>query len=206
MIEVNKKLNEIQRKMIVAKGNRNEFANFSFRKAEEILAVYKNVTDDEDDILLLTSDEIKQVGSNYYVYTTATFYYKDQHISAQGVAREPITPRGKMDESQQTGSASSYALKRALGNLFLLDNEKDSDSLNNCKNYKNNNNKESKVTHDLRQLVGHLTNGCKDNDKVNDVCNLLGVNQISDLKKCDEKTKSEMIVILKKVRDGQNKK
>ncbi len=34
-----------------------------------------------------------------------------------------------MDASQITGTASSYAGKRALGNLFALDNDKDADAL-----------------------------------------------------------------------------
>jgi hypothetical protein len=35
-----------------------------------------------------------------------------------------------MDLSQSFGASSSYALKRALGNLFLIDDTKDADATN----------------------------------------------------------------------------
>ena len=39
-----------------------------------------------------------------------------------------------MDDSQVTGSASSYARKYALNGLFCIDDNKDPDSMNNTKN------------------------------------------------------------------------
>lgn len=44
-----------------------------------------------------------------------------------GYAREAPTKRG-MDESQITGTASSYARKYALNGLFLIDDTKDADT------------------------------------------------------------------------------
>ena len=44
-----------------------------------------------------------------------------------GWAREPESKKG-MDSSQITGTAASYAGKRALGNLFALDDTADADA------------------------------------------------------------------------------
>ena len=40
-----------------------------------------------------------------------------------------------MDESQITGTAASYAIKRALSGMFLIDDEKDTDTLNDSDDY-----------------------------------------------------------------------
>ena len=50
-------------------------------------------------------------------------------ISVTAYAREEETKKG-MDESQITGSSSSYARKYALNGLFLIDDTKDSDATN----------------------------------------------------------------------------
>ena len=51
-----------------------------------------------------------------------------ERISARAYAREPES-KPKMDSSQTTGSASSYAGKRALGNLFAIDDTADADQI-----------------------------------------------------------------------------
>ena len=50
-------------------------------------------------------------------------------IQANGFARESETRKG-MDDSQITGSASSYARKYALNGLFAIDDTKDADATN----------------------------------------------------------------------------
>jgi hypothetical protein len=50
-----------------------------------------------------------------------------EEISTTGYAREPES-KPKMDESQVTGSSSSYARKYAMNALFLLDDVKDPDT------------------------------------------------------------------------------
>ena len=49
-------------------------------------------------------------------------------MTVTAYARHAESRKG-MDDSQITGSASSYARKYALGGLFLIDNEIDPDSL-----------------------------------------------------------------------------
>ena len=64
-----------------------------------------------------------------YVKATATIYDNEtgNAISVFAFAREAEEKKG-MDESQITGTASSYARKYALNGLFLLDDTKDADS------------------------------------------------------------------------------
>lgn len=75
------------------------------------------------------SDEIVQVGERYYVKATATIYdgMSSVSMSVSAYAREAVAKKG-MDDSQITGTASSYARKYALNGLFLLDDTKDADT------------------------------------------------------------------------------
>jgi hypothetical protein len=54
----------------------------------------------------------------------------DRKVSVSAYAREAITKKG-MDDSQITGSASSYARKYALNGLFCIDDTKDADTMDN---------------------------------------------------------------------------
>ncbi len=65
-----------------------------------------------------------------YVKATATIVDIEtgQETKASAFAREAIVKKG-MDDSQITGTASSYARKYALAGLFLLDDGQDDDSL-----------------------------------------------------------------------------
>ena len=51
-------------------------------------------------------------------------------IYSEGWAREPVTRKG-MDDSQITGSTSSYARKYAMNGLFAIDDTADADSMDN---------------------------------------------------------------------------
>ena len=60
----------------------------------------------------------------------ATLTDGENSISNTGFARESLTKKG-MDDSQVTGSTSSYARKYALNGLFCIDDTKDADSMDN---------------------------------------------------------------------------
>jgi len=53
----------------------------------------------------------------------------DQAIQVKGYAEHAETKKG-MDQSQITGSASSYARKYSLNGLFAIDDTKDADATN----------------------------------------------------------------------------
>jgi rubrerythrin len=64
------------------------------------------------------------------IYVKATATIKDAEGNTESVtafAREPEDKKG-MDDSQVTGTASSYARKYALNGLFLIDDTKDADT------------------------------------------------------------------------------
>ena len=64
------------------------------------------------------------------IQTTATITDGEGKITATSVVGVDLNQKG-MQAPQQFGSASSYAKKYALGNLFLIDDTKDSDATNN---------------------------------------------------------------------------
>lgn len=120
------KLNEIQQKLKAPKNQKNTFGNYNYRSCEDILEAVKPLL---GDATLTITDEIVEVGGRVYVKATATL--KDGAIETKttAFARESETKKG-MDDSQITGSASSYARKYALNGLFLIDDTKDADATN----------------------------------------------------------------------------
>lgn len=122
------KLSEIQRKMKAPKSKYNEFGNFHYRSAEDILEAFKPY-EEEYKVSMIIRDDVVAVGDRVYVKATAQLLdcESPQEASAWAYARESDTKKG-MDGSQITGTASSYARKYALNGLFLLDDTKDPDT------------------------------------------------------------------------------
>ncbi len=124
-------LTRITRELKAPKNLKNSFGNYSYRNAESIYEAVKPLLEKHKASLII-SDSIEAVGDRFYIKATATLSdSKGESISATAYAREAFTKKG-MDEAQITGSASSYARKYALGGLFLLDDNKDIDSLDNA--------------------------------------------------------------------------
>lgn len=122
------KLSLIQYALKAPKNLRNSFGNYNYRNAEGILEAFKPYEASQK-VFLTVGDEIVEVGGRIYVKATATIYDVESNasISNSAYAREAETKKG-MDESQITGTASSYARKYALNGLFLLDDTKDADT------------------------------------------------------------------------------
>lgn len=118
------KLAEIQQKLKAPKDMRNTFGNYNYRSAESILESVKPLL---GDAVLTLSDDVVLVGERFYIKATATFEHGDFVKSVTAFAREPEDKKG-MDDSQITGTASSYARKYALNGLFAIDDAKDSDT------------------------------------------------------------------------------
>lgn len=119
-------LKKIQQKLKAPKNQRNSFGGYNYRSCEDILEAAKPLLDQENAMLLL-SDELVQIGERYYVKATAKFIEGDNTIETTAYAREAEVKKG-MDDSQITGTASSYARKYALNGLFLIDDTKDADT------------------------------------------------------------------------------
>ena len=126
--QICKKLSEIQQKMKAPKNLYNSFGKYKYRNAESILEAFKPF-EKEYGVFLILEDEIVSVGDRIYVKSTAVLSdcEQDGEIRATAYAREAAEKKG-MDESQITGTASSYARKYALNGLFLLDDAKDADT------------------------------------------------------------------------------
>lgn len=122
-------LQQIQSKLKAPKGQRNTFGGYNYRSCEDILEALKPVLAEYGAAVLL-SDEIVQMGTRWYVKATATLKTENESISVTAFAREAENRKG-MDESQITGSASSYARKYALNGLFGIDDTKDADTMDN---------------------------------------------------------------------------
>lgn len=108
------------------KGQFNNFGKYKYRSAEDILEAVKPVNR-KHGLTLTLSDEIEQFGERYYIKATATITNGSQVHSVSAYAREALTKKG-MDDSQITGTASSYARKYALNGLYLIDDTKDADT------------------------------------------------------------------------------
>ena len=122
-------LKKIQQELKAPKSQRNSFGNYNYRSCEDILEAVKPLLAKEDATLLLT-DELVQIGDRYYVKATAKFIcgvLSSNTVEVSAFAREAETKKG-MDDSQITGTASSYARKYALNGLFLIDDTKDADT------------------------------------------------------------------------------
>lgn len=123
------KLRKIQSELKAPKGQYNSFGNYSYRSCEDIFEALKPLLK-ENNLALQTTDELLQIGERYYIKATAILIDEDGSvISNTGYAREEETKKG-MDGSQITGASSSYARKYALNGLFLIDDQKDSDTTN----------------------------------------------------------------------------
>lgn len=119
----------VQSQLKAPKNQRNDFGGFNYRSCEDILEAVKPLLKAEGLCLTIT-DDIVMLGDRYYVKATATLTDGERSLPNQAFAREP-EERAKMDGSQVTGSASSYARKYALNGLFAIDDTKGADALNN---------------------------------------------------------------------------
>ena len=79
---------------------------------------------------MTVNDEMVEVGGRIYVKATSTITDGVYVISNSAFARESEDKKG-MDSSQLTGATSSYARKYSLNGLFLIDDTKDADSMDN---------------------------------------------------------------------------
>lgn len=142
-------LSEIQTELKAPKGQRNNFGNYQYRSAEDILEAVKPLLK-KHDCALIVSDDVVSIEGRVYVKAMAMLIHGSERIAdAVGFARESETKKG-MDESQITGAASSYARKYALNGLFAIDDTKDADFSN---KHNNNSSVTKKVATTNNELI-----------------------------------------------------
>lgn len=120
------KLIKVQQELKAPKSNFNKFGNFYYRSAEDILEAVKPLNA-KYGLVLTLKDEPVLVGERYYIKATARIADENEWHEVTAYARESQAKKG-MDDSQITGTASSYARKYALNGLFLIDDTKDADT------------------------------------------------------------------------------
>lgn len=123
-----KRVGLAQAELKAPKNQYNSFGKYNYRSCEDILEAAKPINKKHGLVLLLT-DKPVCIGQRYYIEATARLYdiESEQFIEATASAREADTKKG-MDDSQVTGTASSYARKYALNGLYNIDDTKDADT------------------------------------------------------------------------------
>ena len=129
-MNINEKLSKIQHDFKAKKSRKNNFGNYYFRSAEDILEAIKPflielgvyVTIDER-IVLSEHSEFPIIES------IATISDGKDTIKAAAIVGVDLNQKG-MQMPQKFGSASSYGKKYALGNLLLIDDTADADATN----------------------------------------------------------------------------
>jgi hypothetical protein len=130
-VNLYQKLLNIQLELKAPKNQYSDFGKYNYRSCEDILEALKPLMV-KYEVVLLIEDEVVNIGDRYYIKSTAKFIDAEgdpEGLTATAYAREDEN-KAKMDLSQMTGSASSYARKYALNGLFAIDDTKDSDSTN----------------------------------------------------------------------------
>ena len=123
-----KRVGMAQSELKAPKNQYNSFGKYNYRSCEDILEAAKPINKKYGLVLLLT-DKPVCIGQRYYIEATARLYdtESDLFLEATASAREADTKKG-MDDSQVTGTASSYARKYALNGLYNIDDTKDADT------------------------------------------------------------------------------
>ena len=118
----------VQTELKAPKNQHNSFGKYDYRSAEDIIEAVKPLLKDNG-LFLNMSDDIVLIGDRYYVKATVsvTDIVTGESVQTSALAREAAQKKG-MDESQVTGTASSYARKYALSGLFAIDDNRDADT------------------------------------------------------------------------------
>ena len=119
-------ITQIQNELKAPKNQYNSFGKYKYRNAEDIESALKPLLA-KYGAQLTFDEDYREVGGRIYAVEIAHYKDSEQEATVKGWAREAEHKKG-MDESQISGSTSSYAIKYALGKLFLIDDTKDADS------------------------------------------------------------------------------
>ena len=127
-MNIQEKLKTIQQELKSPKNQYNKFGKYNYRSLEDILESVKPLLEKTKTVLTI-SDEMVDVCGRVYVKAVAVLYDTEStdKLIATANAREAESQKG-MQDSQLTGSTSSYARKYCLNGLFCIDDTKDADT------------------------------------------------------------------------------
>lgn len=191
-MSINQKLLNIQTELKAPKEQKNKFGNYMYRSCEDILEAVKPLLK-ENRVTLQLTDEIVFLGNRYYIKATAILKDTEEKtmIENTAYARESETKKG-MDDSQITGTASSYARKYALNGLFCIDDTKDADT-NEYKNQQQDDDIRINKTMEtaLRETI---KNNNVSNENVLKILNDFGYEKLAEIRIKDLKTIQEKLI------------
>lgn len=196
-MNIYEKLINIQLELKAPKNQRNTFGNYNFRSCEDVLESVKGLNH-KYRVLLLIEDEVINIENRFYIKAICKLINIDnpsEMVTNTALAREPES-KPKFDDSQVTGSSSSYARKYALNGLYSIDDNKDADT----NEFANQSQGELKIAKDTKpktiktnksvELINasdkeEITKLAKDNsnalDLIKETLKECGVNKISEL-------------------------
>ena len=130
-LNIYEKLMKVQQELKAPKNQYNSFGEYNYRSCEDILEAVKPLLKENKLVLQLTDMVIPATENRFYVKATAKLIdveaTENNVIENTAFARESDEKK-KLDNSQLTGVASSYARKYCLSGLLLLDDTKDADT------------------------------------------------------------------------------
>ena len=120
---------EIQRRLKVPKSQKAAgFGGYYYRSCEDIWEALKPLLY-EYNFTMTVSDSILPVSDRVYIVATGFLFDENgKEIAKTSAGAREQEIKNKMDATQITGSVSSYARKRMLSGMFLLDDTKDPDA------------------------------------------------------------------------------
>ena len=190
------KLLQVQTTLKAPKDQYNDFGKYKYRSCESILEAVKPLLE-QNKLLLNITDDIVAAGERIYVKATCTLIDAEEsseNITTTAFAREPEDKKG-MDDSQVTGTASSYARKYALNAMFLIDDTKDADTNEHqaevrekAKKQAQKKAEEKPVKKEKTMLDGIRENCAKSGIPEAWICELYKVDSLEDLRPASQKT------------------
>ena len=190
------KLLQVQTTLKAPKDQYNDFGKYKYRSCESILEAVKPLLE-QNKLLLNITDDIVAAGERIYVKATCTLIDAEEsseNITTTAFAREPEDKKG-MDDSQVTGTASSYARKYALNAMFLIDDTKDADTNEHqaevrekAKKQAQKKAEEKPVKKEKTMLDGIRENCAKSGIPEAWICELYKVDKLEDLRPASQKT------------------
>lgn len=123
---INAVLHDIQVALKAPKDQWNDFGKYQYRTAESIIQSVKPLLPDGYTVVVDIEPQLME-GRIVCMVEARLVSGDNAVISAKAYAVEPEGKKG-MDSAQVSGATISYAKKYALGNLFAIDGNKDSDA------------------------------------------------------------------------------
>lgn len=150
-------LPDIQAKVSVKKERHNAHSNFDYFSKADILDAVTPIVSPMG--LSVVCDNDIYLEQNGWVYIKATAKLVDSEgnfVEAVAYAREE-QQRKNFSQSQLTGSAATYAEKRALSNLFAIGEDQDDDSIEITSTKDTAKEKQAAIAQKTRNFIGICT-------------------------------------------------